>query len=415
MRAGSKKVISALMAFVISFLYIFHTAYADEISTNLNLYAQSAVLMDADSGRVLFDKDGYKKMPMASTTKIMTCIVALENGNLSDYVEVSSYAAGMPKVKLHMREGEWYNLEDLLYSLMLESHNDSAVAIAEHIGGSTEKFAEMMNRKAKEIGCHNTTFITPNGLDAQTVDGSKVHSTTAADLALIMSYCIMGSPQKEEFIRITRTPSHAFSNYIKGEGEEYAYGNRNYSCNNKNAFLNMMDGALSGKTGFTNKAGYCYVGSLERDGRVFVVVVLACGWPNHKNYKWSDTVQLMNYGLENYSYRDVYRDVNLKEIEVVGGVPKNNKPYDRAYAEVKTDTGGEDAIMRLLRPDEEVDVKVDIPSSIEAPVEEGEKVGTVTYYLGNEVLKEYPIVIKEQVNEINFIWMMKYILQCYSL
>ena len=107
-----------------------------ENSTNLQLYAQSAVLMDAGSGRILYEKNGYESRPMASTTKIMTCILALECGNLEDYVEVSSYAAGMPKVKLGMQAGEYYRMEDLLYSLMLESHNDSAVAIAEHIGGS---------------------------------------------------------------------------------------------------------------------------------------------------------------------------------------------------------------------------------------------------------------------------------------
>ena len=154
-----------------------------------SLYAQSAVLMDADSGRVLYGKNSTDVLPMASTTKIMTLLVALENGNLSDVVTVSSYAASMPDVQLNIREGEQYYLKDLLYSLMLESHNDSAVAIAEGIAGSTEKFAQMMNQKAKEIGCENTTFITPNGLDATAIitgkDGTErevIHSTTAEDL-----------------------------------------------------------------------------------------------------------------------------------------------------------------------------------------------------------------------------------------
>ena len=187
------------------------------------LYAQSAVLMDAASGRVLFEKEGETVRPMASTTKIMTCILTLENGNLDDEVEVSDYAASMPDVQLHIRKGEHYRLKDLLCSLMLESHNDSAVAIAEHIGGSVEGFAQMMNDKAREIGCTDTYFITPNGLDAQedimTEDGgvkTVMHSTTARDLALIMSYCIKQSPQKESFLEITRTPSHSFSN-IEGK------------------------------------------------------------------------------------------------------------------------------------------------------------------------------------------------------
>ena len=174
------------------------------------LYALSAVLMDADSGRVLFEKDGYVKRAMASTTKIMTCILALEYGNLTDMVTVSRYAASMPDVQLNMKEGECYVLEDLLYSLMLESHNDTAVAIAEHISGSVENFAELMNEKAKNLGCTDTYFITPNGLDAsKEVDGEmKIHSTTARDLALIMSYCI----KNEDFLRITRTSSFTFAN-----------------------------------------------------------------------------------------------------------------------------------------------------------------------------------------------------------
>lgn len=254
------------------------------------LYARSAVLMDADSGRILYEKDGHKKMPMASTTKIMTCILTLESGKTEEIVEISSYAASMPKVHLGMRAGEHYRMKDLLYSLMLESHNDSAVAIAEHVGGSVEGFAEMMNQKAAELGCKDTFFITPNGLDAQkeieTPEGSVTveHSTTAADLAKIMSYCIVNSPQKDGFLEITRTPSHSFSNLKVKEGGEAVSGGRNFSCNNHNAFLSMMEGALSGKTGFTGKAGYCYVGSLKRDDKTFVVALLACGWPNNKTY-----------------------------------------------------------------------------------------------------------------------------------
>ena len=132
----------------------------------LRLYSKSAVLMDASSGRVLYEKNGEEQLPMASTTKIMTLILTLERADLEDIVEVSAYAASMPEVKLHIRQGEQYRLKDLLYSLMLESHNDSAVAIAEYVGGSVGEFAAMMNHKAEEIGCNNTCFITPNGLDA---------------------------------------------------------------------------------------------------------------------------------------------------------------------------------------------------------------------------------------------------------
>ncbi len=176
----------------------------------LQLYAQAAVLMDADSGRVLYGKNEDEALPMASTTKIMTCILALEYGNPDDIVEVSAYAASMPKVKLYMQEGEKYRLEDLLYSLMLESHNDSAVAVAEAVGGSVEEFAAMMNQKARDIGCYDTFFITPNGLDAVINETGQMHSTTAEDLARIMAYCITDSPAKDQFLAITQTREYVF-------------------------------------------------------------------------------------------------------------------------------------------------------------------------------------------------------------
>ena len=309
MVSSMKRILLYTLMIAINLMTFFGTAVfgtetfclAEETETTTEvkqLYAQSAVLMDADSGRILYEKKGSTILPMASTTKIMTCIITLENGNLENQVEVSDYAASMPKVKLYMKKGETYRLKDLLYSLMLESHNDTAVAIAEHIAGSVEGFADLMNQKAAELGCKNTYFITPNGLDAQkeitAEDGSTktvIHSTTAEDLARLMSYCIKKSPKKEEFLEITRTPSHTFTN---------SDGTRSFTCNNHNAFLSMMDGALSGKTGFTGKAGYCYVGALERDGKTFVVALLACGWPNNKTYKWKDTRSLMEYGLSNY-------------------------------------------------------------------------------------------------------------------
>ena len=157
----------------------------DENSTTSELYALSAVLMDADNGRILLQKNASEVLPMASTTKIMTCILALEQANLDDYVSVSSYAAGMPKVHLGVSRGQVFRLGDLLYSLMLESHNDAAAIIAEHVGNCLDgggkrsadnseeesraavlRFAALMNAKAEEIGCTDTFFITPNGLDA---------------------------------------------------------------------------------------------------------------------------------------------------------------------------------------------------------------------------------------------------------
>ena len=182
-------------------------------STTSQLYAQSAVLMDAENGRVLLQKNGYDVMPMASTTKIMTCILTLEQGNTADMAAVSSYAQNQPKVRLGAKKGEVYRIGDLLYALMLESYNDAAVIIAEYYGSkwaglsedisshSEEEsrkavlaFTSKMNEKAAALGCTDTFFVTPNGLDASlTVEEGgqtkeREHSTTARDLALIMSY-----------------------------------------------------------------------------------------------------------------------------------------------------------------------------------------------------------------------------------
>ena len=284
-----------------------------------DLYARSAVLMDADTGRILFEKNGSEQMPMASTTKIMTLLVTLENADLEGTVQVSAYAASMPKVRLNLQEGETYRLKDLCYSLMLESHNDSAVAIAEHVGGSVEGFASMMNQKARDLGCYHSYFITPNGLDAEDEYGK--HSITAKDLARIMRCCM----QNEEFLSITRQPSWSFSSLD---------GSRSFTVNNKNAFLNMMEGALTGKTGFTNGAGYCYVGALEREGKRLIAVVLACGWPNNRTWKWSDTKKLMSYGIENFHKKTVGEEkLELEPVRILDGQTASV----RASADVRTE------------------------------------------------------------------------------
>lgn len=413
---------------------------AERQTEELTLYAMSAALLDADTGRVLYGKNADTPMAMASTTKIMTCIVVLENVSPEETLTVSAYAASMPKVKLYIKQGEEYTVGDLLYSLMLESHNDSAVALAEYVGKRllpgelaekpTEQFtaeesrqavaafAGLMNKKAVEIGCTDSWFITPNGLDATQEftlkDGTviqKEHCTTAAELARIMAYCIRESPERERFLEITGKEAYAFG----------ANG-RSYSCVNHNAFLNMMEGALSGKTGFTNKAGYCYVGSLERDGRTFVVALLACGWPNNKSYKWSDTRELMQYGIENYFFRSfseegVAFDENLLrritvlngQTELLGGV---------AGTEVKLagnaeEEGGPADCRReglLLRADEEITVEYSQEEVLTAPVEAGRMVGEVLYSVDGTVYKKQSIVTVSEVRRIDLRWCLEQVL-----
>lgn len=372
------------------------------------LYALSAVLLDGDSGRVLYEKDGYEIRAMASTTKIMTCIIALEYGNLTDIVTVSRYAASMPDVQLNIKEGEQYILEDLLYSLMLESHNDSAVAIAEHIAGSVQEFARLMNEKAKELGCNDTYFITPNGLDAtEEVDGEiKAHSTTARDLAVIMKYCI----KNEEFLKITRKASYTFANKVANENNEYVNGDRIYTVTNKNAFLNMMDGVISGKTGFTSAAGYCYVCAFENDGRTYIVALLGCGWPNNKTYKWSDTKKLLEYGMEKYHKKDFFvYDMQLPEITVNNGVSGNYNDFGtngiNADKEVTIMPYIKEESLEILCCDgEEIIPKINMCSQLEAPVKEGQVVGNVKYMMGEQVYKTYEIYAGKTIEQKDYTW-----------
>jgi len=372
----------------------------------LNLYAQSAVLMDASTGRVLYGKNEDLVRPMASTTKIMTCILALECGTLSDTVTASQNAASQPKVHLGVYKGETFQLKDLLYSLMLESHNDAAMMIAEHIGGSQEGFAAMMNQKARDLGCSDTYFITPNGLDAkEEKDGQvKIHSTTAADLARIMNYCIGQSPKKEEFLDITATRSYAFADL---EGKRF------FSCNNHNTLLAMMDGAFTGKTGFTGGAGYSYVGAVQDEGRVYTIALLGCGWPPHKAYKWSDARKLFQYGMERFHYRNVYKDVSLPDIPVIEGIPSSGRLDEPVL--VSCSIGGEEekSINLLLADEEEVTVQTEIPKELNAPVRKGQTVGTVIYRLNGEVVKSYPVYLTEGAERLTTVWCIKNIFHRY--
>ena len=355
-----------------------------------NLYARSAVLMDADTGRILFGKNDNEVMPMASTTKIMTLLVTLEHADLDEIVEVSARAASMPDVQLHIREGERYRLQDLCYSLMLESHNDSAVAIAEHVGGTVEGFAAMMNQKAKHLGCYHTYFITPNGLDAEDEHGK--HSTTARDLARIMRCCI----KNETFLSITREPSWTFTDMD---------GNRSFTVQNKNAFLQMMEGALTGKTGFTNEAGYCYVGALERGEKRLITVVLACGWPNHKIWKWMDTKALMNYGLEDYHKETVGSDrMALEPVSVMDG--------QKEKVEILTDAALEDF---LLKEDDEFTMEVLVPDILKAPVQAGELVGSVAYYINGQIVDLFPVYTASEVKKIDLEWRLRQVIDLWQM
>ena len=366
-----------------------------------NLYALSAVLMDGETGRVLYGKEAYKGRPNASTTKVMTCILALELAKGDDYVQVSGNAASQPQTRLGMREGQQFYLEDLLYSLMLKSHNDSAVAIAEHIGGSVEGFAEKMNEKAKELGCKDTHFVTPNGLDGE--DEGGIHHTTARDLALIMAYAIKNAT----FVHITQTRDYTFTDIS---------GKKHYSVHNTNAFLDMETGVISGKTGFTGNAGYCYVCAVRQDERLFIVALLGCGWPGNKNYKWSDTKKLLSYGRENYQYVMLPELPQLPEIPVTEAAPGKEDPYPQ-----KSDRSGyppkqvmlkihavlseKDRGKRyLLKKTETITWETELPDKLPAPIQKNQKISTLHAKLNGKELLSCLVTADDKIDRITYKW-----------
>lgn len=403
---------------------------AGQLQEDLHLYAQAAVLLDADSGRVLYGKNEETPMAMASTTKIMTCILVLENAKVEEEVSISAYAATMPKVKLYVKKGEHYTVRELLFSLMLESHNDAAAALAEDIGGkllgetkeasehTTEeskaalhRFAQAMNEKAVEIGCEDTWFITPNGLDATETltlpDGSileKEHHTTAKDLACILRYCIRESSQRDLFREITRTQEYCFTE-----------NGRSFQCHNHNAFLQMMDGAFTGKTGFTNKAGYCYVGALERDGKCMIVALLACGWPNHKTYKWSDSRELFGYGLENFVYRKFGEEEFSGREQYLMPIPVTEAQDEELTGEVQLavelDPEAEGAEGLLMRADEKVEILYRKEKELKAPVKEGTTVGEICYLVDGEIWRRERLYATWTVEAVNLSWCGRQILK----
>ena len=333
------------------------------------------------SGRVLYGKNPDLQLAMASTTKIMTLVIALEQGTMEDIVTVSQNAAKQPDVQLNMNTGEQYYLKDLVYSLMLESHNDTAVAIAEHIGGSVEGFASLMNAKAKELGALQTQFVTPNGLDA---DG---HYTTAADLAKIATYAI----QNEDFLKITNTSSHTFSELTTG---------KTFTVSNKNRFLYMMDGAIGVKTGFTGKAGYCFVGAVKREDRTLISVVLACGWPPNKSYKWKDTTLLMKYGLEDFTNQVLLEEVPiLPEIEVIDGKEtKVSLCYNNTDWQMQT---------LLLHGNETITTEFELKESFVAPVEKGMHAGFFMIKIDDIVYKKIPLQTAHNVPAVDYFFFLE--------
>ncbi|MCL2840779.1 MAG: D-alanyl-D-alanine carboxypeptidase [Defluviitaleaceae bacterium] len=356
------KKIFLLTAVIFSLIFSAEVLGEEKEPEKPSVAAHGAILMDAETGRVLWGKNEHTPLAMASTTKIMTAILALESGRMDETVTVSKKAASAPKVKMNLSAGEQIRLGDLMLALMLESSNDSAVAIAEHLSGSVEAFCKEMTAKARELGAENTIFETASGLDAGD------HHSTAYDLAVITRYAL----NVPGFIALTNTYSANFSSDKRG-----------YTMNNRNRLLHEFTGANGVKTGFTNKAGHCFVGAAKRDDMQLISVVLASGWgADGRAQKWVDTKEVLNFGFNNFNFETL-----VTADEIAGQMPITRSRCDAV------DYAFNFGVRAPLADYEKDDVYVEfyIPVSIQAPVTEGDLVGTARVFIGEEFYQEIPL------------------------
>lgn len=320
---------------------------ADEIT------AKSAIVIDATTGKVLYSKNSEELRYPASTTKMMSLIVALENGRLDDKITASPQAAATEGSSLWLEAGEQLTLRDLLYGMMLVSGNDATVAVAEHIAGSVEKFAEMMTKKAKEIGAVHTNFVNSSGLP------DPNHVTTAHDLARIAAYGYK-NPLFTQFV----STQHAV---IPWAGKTY-----DRDLYNENRMLWRYEGANGVKTGYTDAAGRCLVSGAKRDGIQLVAVVL------DSEQMWDDSIKLLDKG---------FAKVKPSTLLQAGSVVKTLRVSSGKTDTIKVTAADSLVVPVVAGEEEEFSLQFDLPGKIQAPVSKGQKVGTASViYKGKNVL-----------------------------
>ena len=337
-------------------------ALAQEVSTS----AKACVIIDENSGRVLLSHNAETALSMASTTKVMTALLAIELGDLDAPVTCSHNAFGVPGTSIYLAEGETLTLRQMLYGLMLASGNDAATAIAEHIGGTVENFCRMMTLRAAELGCKNTVFLTPHGLPCEG------HYTTAHDLALIAKEA-MTHPEFREIVGTSRAT-------IPWEGREY-----DRVLNNKNKLLSTYEGATGIKTGYTKKAGRCLVFGAQRDGMRIIGVVLNCpDWFN-------EAARLMDLAFDQYEAVTMLHAGNA-----AGSIPVSHAEAATVDAILTADLTGVIAKGQLPQ------VEIELPDSVDAPVQAGQQLGTARLTANGVTIAEVPLVAQDDVTRDDF-------------
>lgn len=350
----------------LSWILIFVFIWALFLQTSVfAVSAQYMCVMDSLTGRVLYEKNAYTTYSMASTTKIMTAIVALENCNPDDIATVSYNASRTEGSSLYLQEGEKIRMIDLIYGLMLRSGNDAAVVIAEHIGGSVEGFCDLMNEKAKEIGAKNSSFKNPNGLDAEG------HYTTAYDLALITRYAL----KNPEFAKMCATKNKVIYTVDT---------NRGITVTNHNRLLNMYEGCDGVKTGYTKKTGRCLVSSATRNG--FQVICVTLNAPND----WNDHSSMLDAAFNEYKPVEF-----IKKAQLMGSINIKNGEIENIDL-----LSGEDILIPLKDGEApKANMRLEKPDSICAPVVENQVIGKAIVSWDGIVIKEVDLLAALSVSE----------------
>lgn len=350
--------------FLISiFLFIFiNTSFAN--NDNLDIYSPSCILIDSDSGKILYEKNAYKKMYPASTTKIMTAILTLENCKLDELVTVSDNAVSLESVpetytRADIQAGEILTVENLLNVLLIPSANDAAIALAEHVSGSVSEFSNLMNKKAKELGCKNTNFVNPNGFH------NENQYTTAYDLSLIGKYAM----NNETFRKIVCKTSYTLPATNIYSSTDRKFENTNELLSSDNYSYEYTTGI---KTGYTDSAKNCIVASAKKDNYNFIVVILGANKTTQtKNERASDCITLFNYAINNYKEKTVFDSTQvLKQLEITLSDNTTQTLDILAEKDIKVLTTQN---ISDLMPE------ITLNDKIQAPILKGSVVGKITY------------------------------------
>lgn len=335
--------------------------------------AKAAILIDAASGRVLYENNAHERLPQASTTKITTALVALENAKLSKKIRLPDNFVNVGESSIYLEPGETHSLEDLMYSLLLKSANDAAEAIAIGVAGSIDNFVGMMNQKVADLGLQNTHYVNPHGLH------NEDHYSSAYDLAMLAREAL----QYQEFREIIKTNKHT----LPWPGNEY-----NRVVYNGNRLLKTYEGADGVKTGYTRQAGSCLVGSATRNGMQLIAVVLNC------NGMYDDIGALLDYGFNNYQKKEIIKKGQLvQEISIDNGRPEKIKVLT------------EKPLSIALKEDEfsQIEKTVYLPQEVKAPIKKGQRMGVMVVRISEDISLSTELISNNDVSKrsiFSYLW-----------